>query len=63
MSEWQLSHNPSFVSPLLGWSLTLSEFHCVSVSGLSESVHEAHDVMYFLKAKTNSFQIVPNFFS
>ena len=42
------------VSPLL----ILSDFHCVGVSGPSQSVRGLWDVIYFLKAMmTDSFQI------
>ena len=39
-------------------SVTLSDFHCICVSGPSHGVLRPRDVIYFLKAMTNtSFQI------
>ena len=43
----------TFPGPLV----TLSDFHCVCVSGPLHSVHRSWDVIYFLKAMTNSFQL------
>ena len=45
----------SLVSRLVGWfvlrwSLILSDFHCVGVSGPSQSVRRPRDKIYFLKA-------------
>ena len=40
------------------WSVTLSDFHPVGVSGPSWSVRRPWDVIHFLKAVTNSFQIL-----
>ena len=40
---------------LVGPSVTLLDFHYDGVSGPLQSVRRLQDVMYFLKAKTNSF--------
>ena len=59
-----LEHLPRSVRWLVSWLLILSDFHCVGVFGPLQSARapvdpdyrRPRDMIYFLKAKTNSFQ-------
>ena len=46
----------TYPDELVGMLVILSDFQCVGVSGPFQSVYEPRDVIYFLKAITNSFQ-------
>ena len=47
-----VSISRTYSDELVGPLVTLSDFHCVSVSGSSPSIRRLRDMIYFLKAMT-----------
>ena len=53
---WHLLHLPRWVGWLVTQLVKLSDFLCIGLAGPFQSVRGPRDVIYFLKAMTNSFQ-------